>query len=1285
MTATKIEKGRPAPLGASIAGGGINFALFSANASKVTLCLFSDDGTVETARHDLPARTGDVWHGYIDGLKPGQLYGYRVDGPYAPSEGHRFNANKLLIDPYARDLYGDFVQHDALYGYEAGAPDADLSFDSRDSAPYVPKCVAGPLSLDWKDAARPDTDLADSIIYEAHIKGLTMRHPDVAPAARGNLCGLADPAVIAHLKDLGVTAIELLPVQSFFSEPRLTEMGLTNYWGYNPVNYFAMHRPYLGKGGAQSWADAADALHGAGIEIILDVVYNHTAESWEHGPTLSYRGIDNASYYQLQDDARYYVNHTGCGNTLDMSRPQVRDLTLESLRFWAQDMKVDGFRFDLGPVLGRNPHDFERDAPLFEAIAKDPVLSKVKMIAEPWDIGPGGYQLGNFPPGWSEWSDRYRDSVRSFWKGDPGAHQNIAGKLLGSANTFDHSGRAPQAAVNFIAAHDGFTLRDTVSYNHKHNMANGEDNRDGHGHNLSDNMGVEGPTDDAFIKAVRLKRSKNMLATLMLSQGVPMLLAGDEFGHSMQGNNNAYCQDNDITWLNWADADDDLAAFTRDLIALRKAKPHFTQTQFLHGETLAGLPVQNADWLRADGAQMHPGDWENPDFKCFALLLILPDDDTIAIVFNRGADIPAPWIDGDWTRDMTTAEHRAGDMIPADSVSVFTHRGPYIRPDIYHAAIDEAASAFGIVGSFRDISGRVHRADTAVKRKILKAMGVDPFKVSLPKNLNIAVEMPDVYGADVLEQTGGVWGVTAALYGLKSERNWGVGDFEDLARLAEIMAEKGADFIGINPVHALFPGAGHLYAPYSPSSREFLNIMHIAPDKIPECFGKVNHKNNDLNNSSNVNYAGVYDAKMKSFRAAYDSFAALPKTHERRKAFTKFVKLRGEDLQKHALFDVLFEALPRTKQTYAGFHNFDEKYHDPDSKACKAFATKNATRIEFYTYLQWVAFEQLSEAQRRAKAAGMSVGLYLDFAVGVVPGGSDAWRRPEAFARGISLGAPGDLCNPDGQKWNLLPFDPHHLARTDFKDYRAALHPNLSLSGAIRIDHILGLLRSFWVPDDKSQGAYVRYPFDALITMIAQESTQTECLVFGEDLGTVPDGFRDDMAARKLMGCSVQLIEKDSNGNMIPAGEARRLSMLSFSNHDFPTFTGWWQGEDFKWRRELGIGADEAVLAGEEAARARDKADLAARCGIEGTPGVMTAELMATLQAWLARAPSLAFAVQLDDLMLEERQPNVPGTTDSMPNWTRKSVLSLAQIANDATVDTIARAINAARDTKDKP
>ncbi len=1285
MAATKIEKGRPAPLGSSLSAGGINFALFSANATKVTLCLFSDDGQTETGRIDLPARTGDVWHGFVDGLPAGQLYGYRVDGPYAPHDGHRFNANKLLIDPYARDLYGDFVQHDALYGYVAGHADKDLSFDTRDSAPYVPKCVVGPLTLDWKNTTRPDTDPADSIIYEAHIKGLTKRHPDVAPAARGNLSGLSDSVTIAHLKTLGITAIELLPVQSFFSEPRLTEMGLTNYWGYNPVNYFAMHKPYFGPNGAQSWADAVDALHEAGIEVILDVVYNHTAESWEHGPTLSYRGIDNASYYQLQDDGRFYVNHTGCGNTLDMSRSEVRALTLESLRYWAQSMKVDGFRFDLGPVLGRNPHDFERDAPLFKAIADDPVLSKVKMIAEPWDIGPGGYQLGNFPAGWSEWSDRYRDSVRGFWKGEPHAHQNLAGKLLGSAKTFDHSGRAPQAAINFIAAHDGFTLRDTVSYNHKHNHANGENNRDGHGHNLSDNMGVEGPTDDAFIKAVRLKRSKNMLATLMLSQGVPMLLAGDEFGHSMQGNNNAYCQDNEITWLDWAGADKNLQAFTRELIALRKSKPHFRQTDFLHGETICDLPVQNADWLRADGAQMHPGDWENPDFKCFALLLSPAGDDTIAIVLNRGGDIRAPWIDADWTRNITTAEHQAGDIIPADSVTVFTHKGPYIRPDIYHGAINAAAETFGIVDSFRDISGQVHTADTHTKRKLLKAMGVNPFNLTAPGTAEISGDKPNVFGAKVLEKTGGVWGVTAALYGLRSERNGGVGDFEDLAQLAEIMAAKGADFIGINPVHALFPSAGHLYAPYSPSSREFLNVMHIAPDKISKLSGEIKHNNNSLNDLDKVDYSAVYAAKMKSFDLAFKKFSALPKTHERRRAFESFKKSRGKALLDHALFDALFETLPRAQQTYDGYQNFGKEFSNPDTPACRKFLKDNTARIEFYSWLQWIAFDQLSEAQRRAEAAGMSIGLYLDFAVGVVPGGSDAWRRPKAFARGVSLGAPGDMANPDGQKWDLLPFNPHHLVQTDFEDYRAALTANLSLCGALRIDHILGLLRSFWIPQPGGAGAYVRYPFEDLVTMIAQESARHNCVIFGEDLGTVPDGFRDKMTARALMGCSVQLIEKDARGNMIPARQARRLAMHGFSNHDFPTVTGWWQGEDFKWRRALSIGADDDVLTREEATRARDKADLAAQCRLSGVPDAMTPDLMAALQAWLARAPSLAFAVQLDDLMLEAQQPNVPGTTDSQPNWRGKSAMTLSQIANDPAIATITKAINAARQPKDTP
>ena len=1272
-----ISSGTPSPLGPSVQKDGINFALFSAHATSVTLCLFSPDGSTETDRILLPEKTGDIWHGFVQGLKAGQHYGYRVDGPYEPSQGHRFNANKLLIDPYAKGLFGDFIQHDALYGFEAGSPEKDLSFDTRDSAPFMPKCVAGAVPLKWDKTKRPNTPLKDTIIYEAHIKGLTKRHPDVKPAHRGTLPALSDPAIINHLTELGVTAIELLPVQSFFSEPRLTDLGLTNYWGYNPVNYFAMHSPYFGPGGAQSWADAVTALHQAGIEVILDVVYNHTAESWEHGPTLSYRGIDNASYYQLQNDARYYVNHTGCGNTLDMSHPAVLDLTLDSLRYWAAEMRVDGFRFDLGPVLGRNPDEFDREAKFFTAIAADPILSKVKMIAEPWDIGPDGYQLGNFPDGWSEWSDQYRDSVRAFWKGDSGAHQNMAGKLLGSSTKFEHSGRPPQAAINFISAHDGFTLRDTVSYNAKHNHANGEDNRDGHGHNLSDNMGVEGPSEDAFITAVRLKRSKNMLATLLLSQGVPMLLGGDEFGHSMKGNNNAYCQDNEITWLNWDGAEHELTAFTKQLIAFRKSNPHFSQTNYLHGEMIAGTHVQNADWLRADGAQMHPGDWENPNFKCFTLLLSMQGKNTIAIIFNRGADIHAPWIDDDWSREITTAEHQSGNIIPADSVTVFTHKGLFIRPDVYKKTLNTAAEKFGILNSYRDINGQTHITPDKTKAKLLKAIGIN-LKISEQTD-GASYPNPSedkVYGADVLRDQGGCWGVTAALYGLKSDRNWGVGDFDDLAVLAEIMAAKGADFIGINPVHALFPSAPHLYAPYSPSSRQFLNVMLIAPDRIkdlPKDYATISKPAP----SEHVDYAAVYATKMQAFEDAYAAFNKLDKTSSRRKAFQKFVASNGTALETQALFDTLFETLPKSQQTYDGWKNFPEKFSEPESKSCRDFAVKNAQRLEFYAYLQWIAEMQLKQAQTRAKAAGMSIGIYLDFAVGVVPGGAGVWNKKTAFAKNVSLGAPGDTANPDGQRWNLLPFNPLELTKQNYEPYRSALRKAMTLGGAVRIDHILGHLRSFWLPDDET-GGYVQYPFDGLVQMIAEESQSQRCVVFGEDLGTVPDGFRARMVDYDLMGCNIAVIERDCDGRIISPKKMRSLSVAALSNHDFPTVTGFWNGEDFRWREALGIGDDRETLALEKQRRKNDKADLLGLIMRDHT-GPMTPALMADLQACFAGSEALAFAVQLDDLLLEPLQANVPGTTDEQPNWRRRSRLSLDEIEVDADVISICAAIDKAR------
>ncbi len=1288
----KAAKGKPSPLGATLTDDGINFALFSAHASAVILCLFSDDGASEINQITLTHRTGDIWHCEVKGLRAGQLYGYRVDGPYLPSQGHRFNVNKLLIDPYAKDLSGAFIQHDALYGYAAGSPDADMSFDARDSAPYVPKCVAGPLRLDWQDVEKPDTPLADTIIYEAHVKGLTKRHPDIMPAHRGTLSGLSDPAIISHLTELGVTAIELLPLQYFFSEPRLTDMGLTNYWGYNPIHYFALHHPYLGEGGAQSWAKAVDALHAAGIEIILDVVYNHTAESWEHGPTLSFRGIDNASYYQLQEDARFYVNHSGCGNTLDMSHPAVLDLTLESLRYWVQEMRVDGFRFDLGPILGRNPNAFDPAAKFFTDIAADPILSKVKMIAEPWDIGPGGYQLGQFPKGWSEWNDQYRDNLRSFWRGDAGAHQALAGKLLGAAETFEPSGRGPQASVNFIAAHDGFTLRDTVSYNHKHNHANGEDNRDGHGHNLSDNMGVEGPTDVDFITAVRLKRSKNMLATLMFSQGIPMLLGGDEIGHSMGGNNNAYCQDNDITWLDWAHTDTELLAFTKALINLRKSKPHFHQTAYQHGDLIPDTYVKNIDWIRADGEPMHPGDWESPDFKCFALLLSPPDEDSIAAVLNRGGDIPAPWLDENWSRDLTTADVQTGHIIPADSVNIFTYKGHFTRPDIRRDKITKAAQAFGIIDSYRDINGAVHTANLDTKEKLLKALAIDPLAPqipTMPPDMNMAKQPPNalnVYGADMLRETGRVWGVTAALYGLRSSRNWGIGDFEDLASLSEIMAAKGADFIGINPVHALFPSAPHLYAPYSPSSRMFLNVMLIAPDKIADYPAhhapKTFEKTAAANRSEYVDYDAVYALKMAAFEAAFDVFSGLKPSSSRRKDFKAFAAKNGTALRHHALFDALFETLPKSKQSYDGWKNFPQKYRDPESKACRDFAEKQAKRIEFYIYLQWVADRQLRAAQSRAKRAGMSIGIYLDFAVGIVPGGAGTWHDQSAFAANVSLGAPGDLHNPDGQIWNLAPFNPHVLAQNNYEPYRGALRQAMSLGGAIRIDHILGHLRSFWAPDDGA-GGYVSYPFDGLIQMIAEESRAQNCLVFGEDLGTVPDDFRARMAHYELMGCNITLIERDSGGRLLPRENLRELSITALSNHDFPTITGFWNGEDFRWRETLGIGDNPETLAREKQQRENDKSSLLDLIQTQDAaalrPDHMTPELMAQLHAYFAASNVMAFAVQLDDLMLEPMQANVPGTTDEQPNWRRRAKLSLDEIAMNDDIAKICRTVNKAR------
>ena len=666
----QMRAGSPNRLGARFDGEGTNFALFSENAQKVELCLFSDDGHVEMARISLPERSGPVWHGFLPGCLPGTRYGYRVHGPYAPDRGHRFNPNKLLLDPYTRELAGSFHYHKALLGFDAADPEGDRSFSALDSAPYVPKSVVTVPETQVPLAERPVLEAEERVIYEAHVKGLTKEHTSVPEQLRGTYEGLASDPMLEHLTALGVTTVELLPVHAFIDDGFLIEKGLRNYWGYNSIGFFVPEPRYFGPAGRVGFRNMVRRLHAAGIEVILDVVYNHTAEGDHRGPTLCFRGIDNASYYRLiQGQPRYYVNDTGTGNTFNASHPFVLRMILDSLRYWVEVMGVDGFRFDLATTLGREIHGFDANGSFFDALRQDPVLSTVQMIAEPWDIGPGGYQLGHFPPEFGEWNDKFRDTSRRYWRGDNHSAQELAACVLGSAGAFDKGGRRAWASVNLVTAHDGFTLADVTRYANRHNLANGEDGRDGHNANFSDNLGVEGDSDDPVIMAKRSRRQRNLLATLLVSQGTPMLLAGDEIGNSQKGNNNAYCQDNSIGWINWGKADDALIAFVSGLTALRKAHPSLRQSRFLHGAVRASDDLPDVEWLDFDGRAL---DWRDPGLSSFGLILrgsgeIAPEnqvENTLFILFNRDPDnhvaaLPTPTPGFCWRLELDTSAEEA--------------------------------------------------------------------------------------------------------------------------------------------------------------------------------------------------------------------------------------------------------------------------------------------------------------------------------------------------------------------------------------------------------------------------------------------------------------------------------------------------------------------------------------------------------------------------------------------------------------------------------------------------
>lgn len=620
----RMQSGSPYPLGATCDGMGTNFAVFSAHAERIELCLFDPSGKREIARYELPECTDEIWHGYLPRVRGGTLYGFRAYGPYLPEEGHRFNPNKLLLDPYARLLHGQVRWSDVLHGYRVASSRADLSFDRRDSAAAMPKAVVVDEPMHWNGGHRPHTPWNRTVVYETHLKGFTRNLKRIRPHERGTFIALADPYVIEYLVKLGVTAVELLPVHAFLQDRRLTEMKLRNYWGYNTLAFFAPEPAYLAEGALNEIRAAVQALHAAGIEVILDVVYNHTCEGSELGTTLSFRGLDNKSYYRLMpDDPRYCINDTGTGNTVNTAHPRVLQLVMDSLRYWVQTFHVDGFRFDLGVSLGREEHGFDPNSGLFDAMRQDPVLNSVKLISEPWDIGPGGYQLGNHPPGFGEWNGKFRDDVRRFWKGDSGMRGTLAGRLQASGELFDHQRRKPWSSVNFITAHDGFTLEDLVSYNDKHNEANGEDNRDGGNDNESYNHGVEGPTDDPTILATRDRVKRALLSTLFFSHGTPMLLGGDEFGRTQHGNNNAYCQDNELSWYDWklaaSDRGKELTDFTARLVRLRDQHPTLRAAHFLRGDTEVVPGIKEVSWFDESGSEMTQETWDYTEGRLLAL------------------------------------------------------------------------------------------------------------------------------------------------------------------------------------------------------------------------------------------------------------------------------------------------------------------------------------------------------------------------------------------------------------------------------------------------------------------------------------------------------------------------------------------------------------------------------------------------------------------------------------------------------------------------------------------
>ncbi len=1382
MLEGSLGTGAPEPLGVTHDGRGVNVAVVSAHATAIDFCVFDAEGAVELARWRLPARTGDVFHGRVEGLAPGTRYGIRAEGPFAPKKGHRFNPAKLLVEPRATRLDRPFTLAPALFDTRASGAEAD----DVDSAAALPKgIVEAPAAR--TPVLRPRIAPRDRVIYELHVKGFTRLHPDIPEALRGTFAGLAHPAAIAHLTRLGVNVVELLPIWAGVDERHLGPLGLTNYWGYNPVAFFAPD-PRLAPGGWDEVRTAVDALHEAGIGVILDVVLNHTGESDHLGPTLSLRGLDNALYYQLRpDDLSRYIDDSGCGNVPALYRAAPMRLGLDALRNSVERGGFDGFRYDLATTLGRRPEGFDAMAPFLAALEQDPVLRDLIHVAEPWDIGPGGYHLGAFPATWGEWNDRWRDTMRRFWRGDEGLIGQVATRLAGSADVFGARRRATSDSVNFITAHDGFTLADLVSYSGKHNHANGEANRDGTAANNSWNHGVEGPTSDPAILKARARDVRALLATLIASRGTPMITMGDECGRTQHGNNNAYAQDNEISWLHWTRIDDDLVAFTARLLRLRAAHAALRDDRPPTGAPVGDSGLPDVVWLRLDGRPFEARDWHDlNNFRIAAVFAGRDDDsvDRVAVVLSAdpapSVFVPPPPRPGmRWVMALDSAdparEPQTGPKFAIHGRSVtmlVEEREPEAvrtRP-VDHRTLDRLARAAGIAPDWWDVSGNCTRVGDDAKRAILASMGLAaatlgeaedsldhlldkthrralplahtafadrPIEIPLVadatrtgRSLALIVEtadgarrrvlvqpgegtvetiatadervvarrritLPDlpigrhrvhIEGTDIssaltvapracwlpasLEEGGRRFGVASHLYTLRHDGDQGIGDFTTLAHMSRLAGAAGAVTVGINPIHALFLEDRERASPYSPSDRRFLDPIFIDVQALPAALAgalgaeapRAALEASRLASLSHIDYPAVWKAKLGVLRAAFSAFDTLRTTRPDDPLvadFAAFVTRGGEGLARFATFEAISMVTGATSAS-----GFPAELAAFDAHGVGDFARRHDRALRFSMFMQWLAERQLADADRVARASGLELGFYRDLAVGCAPDGAEVWGAGGTLMRGVSVGAPPDPMGPDGQVWSLPPPNPIAMAARGFAPFAELIRANMAHAGALRIDHVLGLRRLFVVPDGMSgaMGAYVDQPFEDLLGQLALESHAAQCVVVGEDLGTVPWGFKERMAEAKVLSYQVVWFEREGEGFRSPA-HYPPLGAACVATHDLPTLAGWWAATDIAENLALGRIDTEASLR-ELAARAREKKVLLDTLVAAGKlspideemplPKALTPEIAGAVHAYVAGGSSMLALVQADDLSAEPERLNLPGTDRERPNWRRR-------------------------------